>query len=188
MRSPPEPTPDLLRARERWRYTGRVRPSWAHAPGPGQESVWDYPRPPRLEREPRRVRVEFAGKRLADTLRALRVLETAGAPTLYLPRPDVCWELLVPGDLVSLCEWKGEARHWTVRVSDRESLDAGWSYAEPFRGFEALRDHVAFHPARVDRCRLGEVDVAPQPGGYYGGWITPDVAGPFKGEPGTEDW
>lgn len=157
-------------------------------PGPGQESVWDYPRPPRVEPSRRHVRVEFGGTVVADTRRALRVLETAGAPVWYLPAEDVRLDLLVPTERRSVCEWKGMARYHDLSVGDRVSRAAAWTYPQPAAGYEALRDHVAFYAGRVDAATVDGEPVAAQPGGFYGGWVTPDVVGPFKGEPGSEGW
>jgi uncharacterized protein (DUF427 family) len=159
------------------------------APKPGQESVWDYPRPPRAERTDRLVEVVFGGRVIVSTRRAVRVLETSHPPTWYLPPEDIA-----PGALVasprrsSFCEWKGRAVYWTVRVGDREARDAAWSYPSPTETFALLRDHVAFYAGRMDACRVDGVEVVPQPGGFYGGWITPELVGPFKGTPGTEGW
>ena len=157
-------------------------------PGPGQESVWDYPRPPRVEPVARRVRVELAGLVIADTTRALRVCETAGPPCYYLPQGDIRMDLLRPSSRSSYCEWKGTATYWTARAGPRVVEDAAWSYPEPSPGFEAIRDHLAFYAGRVDAAFLGEDRVTPQPGAFYGGWITPEIVGPFKGEPGSDGW
>ena len=132
-----------------WRWTGAERPPFAEVPGPGQESVWDYPRPPRLERDARRVVVRAGDVVVADTERALRVLETASPPTFYLPPEDVDRDLLVPAPGASRCEWKGTARYWSV-VLHQGSLDSvGWSYDDPFPDFERLRDHLSFYPSRL---------------------------------------
>jgi uncharacterized protein (DUF427 family) len=179
---------DLARQREYWRNLPRGRPPRIVKPGPGQESVWDYPRPPRVEREVRRVRVEFGGVRVAESRRALRVLETSSPPCVYVPREDVRSELLEGSTRTSFCEWKGVAAYWSLRVGVRFAAEAAWSYPEPDPDYAVLRDHLAFFPPRVDACWLGEARAAPQPGDYYGGWITPEVVGPFKGEPGSEDW
>jgi uncharacterized protein (DUF427 family) len=178
----------LLAARQKWVWVGDERPPWASTPNSGQISVWDFPRPPRLEREERRVRVEFAGRGVAESDAAWRVLETASPPTIYVPLTDVDHTLLHASGAGSVCEWKGRAAHLTLRVGGRESEDAAWSYADPFPEFERLAEAIAFHPGRVDRCTLGGVDVESQAGGYYGGWITADLAGPFKGPRGTQDW
>jgi len=157
-------------------------------PGTGQESVWDYPRPPRLERVTSRIVVELGGQVVADTTGAYRVLETSHPPTYYLPPGD--WSpgalQVAPGD--SFCEWKGRAVYWTLVGGDRREEAAAWSYPSPTAGFAPLRDHVAVYCARTDRCTVdGEVAVA-QPGGFYGGWVTSKVVGPFKGVPGSWGW
>ena len=114
--------------------------------------------------------------------------ETAGPPCYYIPADDVRTESLHPSASESFCEWKGTARYYALRIGELESPDAAWSYPEPFEGFEALRNAFAFYPARVDACYVGGERVRAQPGLYYGGWITSDVTGPFKGVPGSEDW
>jgi len=164
------------------------RPTHVVPPGPGQESVWDYPRPPRIEPVPSRVRVVLGGVTIVDTLRAVRVLETASPPTYYVPPDDVQPGVLEPATGQSLCEWKGVARYWTARAGDRVAPRAAWSYPAPRADFAALRDHVAFYPGRVDACFVDDEQVRPQPGGFYGGWITANLVGPFKGDPGTEGW
>jgi len=151
-------------------------------------SVWDFPRPPRLEQVARPVRVEFGGQVIAATTRALRVCETASPPTYYLPREDVELGVLTEAPGGSFCEWKGIATYWTVRAGSHEAPSAAWSYRSPSPRFALLRDHLAFYPGRMDACYVGDARVLPQPGGFYGGWITPDVTGPFKGEPGTGHW
>lgn len=174
--------------RERWRSFARVRPAGIVPPGPGQESVWDYPRPPRVEPVSARVRVEFEGLTIADTTRALRVCETSSPPVYYVPPADVLGGHLVPSERTSFCEWKGEAAYWTARVGSRVAKDAAWSYHEPDEGYEAIRDYVAFYPRRMDACWVGDDRVTPQPGFFYGGWVTPNLVGPFKGSPGSESW
>ena len=155
--------------------------------GLGQESVWDYPRPPRLERSTRRVRVELDGMVIADTTAALRILETSHPPTYYVPPDDVVWDLLVRASGDSWCEWKGRAAYWTVETATARVERGAWSYGAPRPPFEDLVDHVAFYPAQF-RCRLDDELVTPQPGGFYGGWVTSEVVGPFKGGPGTMGW
>lgn len=155
---------------------------------PGQVSVWSFPRPPLLEPVTERVRVEFGGMVIADTRRALRVCETASPPTYYIPRTDIADGALVDAPGQSFCEWKGQARYWHVHAGGREAQLAAWGYPRPTPAFAALRDHVAFYAGRVDACFVGDAPVQPQPGGFYGGWVTPDLTGPFKGEPGTEHW
>ncbi len=175
------------RARAQWRYRGQQRPPFAVPPREGQESVWDYPRPPRLESDPREVVVRAGATEIARSRRCLRVLETGSPPTFYLPVTDVRMELLEPGRGSSQCEWKGEARYWSLRAPGARVANVAWSYPDPMPGFESLTACVSFYPARVE-CFVDAVRVTPQPGHFYGGWITPEVVGPFKGEPGTETW
>lgn len=155
---------------------------------PGQESVWRYPRPPVAAPTPRRIRIVHGGVTLADTTAAIRTLETSHPPTYYLPQGDIAMALLEQTDRASFCEWKGHATYWTVRVGGAVLRDVGWSYAEPTAGFAALRNHIAFYAAPFDQCFVDDDLVVPQPGGFYGGWITPDVTGPFKGVPGSNFW
>jgi uncharacterized protein (DUF427 family) len=157
-------------------------------PGPGQESVWDYPRPPRVEDSSRRVRVVFNGETVADTTRARRVLETSHPPVYYVPIEDVRRELLRRSDRASFCEWKGRAGYYTVAVGGREAPDAAWYYPEPTPAFAPIRGHVAFYPSRMDACYLDDERVEAQEGDFYGGWITSEIVGPFKGGPGTRGW
>jgi uncharacterized protein (DUF427 family) len=152
------------------------------------ESVWDYPRPPALVACAHRVVVAFAGVEVADSSRTLRVLETSHPPVYYIPAEDVRRELLTPAGGGTWCEWKGRARYWDLRVGDRVSRRAAWSYPDPSPRFEALRDAVAFYPGRVDECRVDSEVVVAQPGDFYGGWITSRIRGPFKGAPGTAGW
>jgi uncharacterized protein (DUF427 family) len=158
-------------------------------PALGQESVWDYPRPPCLEPSARHVRVLLGGLTIADTRRALRVLETSHPPTYYIPLEDVLPDVLLsePG-LGSVCEWKGAARYYTVKAGGLSAARAAWSYPSPSAPFAALKDHVAFYARAMEACFVDDELVRPQPGDFYGGWITKDVVGPFKGEPGTEGW
>lgn len=166
----------------------RRRPDRIAEPGPGQESVWDYPRPPRVEPVPELVRVVFGGTTVAETRKALRVLETAGAPVYYIPPADVRTELLTPTAKRTLCEWKGTARYYTVTVGERSAADAAWSYPQPTPGYEAIAGHYGFYAQKMDECYVGDDKASPQPGAFYGGWVTPNVVGPFKGEPGSEGW
>lgn len=157
-------------------------------PGPGQESVWDYPRPPRLEESERHIQIVFNSEIVADTRRAKRVLETSHPPTYYIPPEDIKMEYLHPAGGRSWCEWKGQAHYYTVRVGEKEATKVAWAYPDPTPSFASLKDHVAFYPAPMDKCTVDGEVVRPQPGGFYGGWITDDVVGPFKGEPGTSGW
>jgi uncharacterized protein (DUF427 family) len=156
-------------------------------PGPGQESVWDYPRPPRVEPVASRVTVELAGRTVVDTTEAVRVLETSHPPVYYVPRTAVRADLL-PAPGASWCEFKGRARYLDLRVGERTAPAAAWTYPDPSSGYEALRDRVAIYPGRVDRCTVAGETVVAQEGGFYGGWITSTVVGPFKGAPGTLGW
>jgi uncharacterized protein (DUF427 family) len=156
--------------------------------GPGQESVWDYPRPPRVEATQRRLRVELAGELLAETTRGIRVLETAGAPVYYFPPEDVRTDLLEPVGHRTFCEWKGPADYLDAVVGDRRVPRVAWRYQEPLPGYEAITGWYAFYAGRVDAAYVDDERVTPQPGAFYGGWITSDVRGPFKGEPGSEGW
>ena len=158
-------------------------------PGPGQESVWDYPRPPRVEGCGRRLRVVFNGCVVAETTRALRVLETSQPPTYYFPPEDVrLATFFTLTRHTTFCEWKGVARHYTIAVAGRTAENAAWFYPAPAPGYETIADHVAFYPARVDACYVDGERVQAQQGDFYGGWITRDVSGPFKGGPGTQGW
>lgn len=173
----------------RHRFAGRV-PAGVQpvVPGPGQESVWDYPRPPRVEPVSERVRVTVGGVAVADTTRALRVLETAGAPVYYVPREDVRTDLLRASTTRSHCEWKGVATYWSIELQDRRTVDAAWSYERPSPGFEAIAGHLAFYAAKVDEAWVGDERATPQPGGFYGGWLTSRIVGPVKGDPGSWGW
>ena len=153
-----------------------------------QERVADYPRPPRLEPAGRRVRVEFGGIVIADTDAAWRVLETFHPPTFYLPPGAFAPGVLVPSARGSVCEWKGAARYWTLRAGGREARDAAWGYPDPTPAFAPIRNHVALYAGPMDAVWLDGERVTPQPGGFYGGWITQELVGPFKGGPGTMGW
>ena len=157
-------------------------------PGPGQESVWDYPRPPRVEASPEVVRVEFGGRVIAESRRAFRVLETSHPPVYYLPPDDVAREYLRPARGSSFCEWKGEASYYDIVVGDRVVAQAAWTYQHPSPAFTAIADYIAIYPGKMDECYVDGERVQAQPGDFYGGWITKDIVGPFKGDPGTWGW
>ena len=157
-------------------------------PGPGQESVWDYPRPPRVEPVPERLRVVVGGVTIADTTRGHRVLETAGAPVYYFPRDDVRMDLFDDSPRSTYCEWKGGASYHSLVVEGREIENIAWSYEDPKAGYEAIRGDLAFYAAKVDEAWVGDERATPQPGGFYGGWVTSRIVGPMKGEPGSEGW
>lgn len=153
------------------------------------ENVWDYPRPPAVAPCRRHVRVELAGQILADSDHALRVLETSHPPTIYIPPDDVRLELLVPSRArPTWCEFKGAAQYLDLVTENRRHPAVAWTYPQPSAGYEQLTDHLAFYPGRVDRALLDEEQVLVQGGDFYGGWITADLAGPFKGPPGTTGW
>lgn len=181
--SPPWPKA----AREHWNWRGQARPSFAADPGPGQISVWDFPRPPRLAAELREVLIDWGGVPVARSTRAVRVLETAHPPTYYIPWEDVERYLLYQEPGGSFCEWKGPARYWSLVEGDHRLSSHAWSYPQPLAGSEALAHCVAFY-ARALTCKVGGLPATSQPGGFFGGWVTPDLSGPFKGEPGSESW
>jgi uncharacterized protein (DUF427 family) len=179
---------------------GQAREERAERP---RESVWDYPRPPRVEASGRRVRVVFAGRTIAETTHALRVLETSHPPVYYVPFEDVVAGVLIPARKRTWCEFKGEAAYYdVVAAGDAEggdaeggstgdihiAADAAWQYPHPARGYEALAGHVAFYPGRMDACYVDGERVVPQEGDFYGGWVTAEIEGPFKGGPGTRGW
>ena len=192
-----------------WTYDGTKRPDIAAAPGPGQESVWDYPRPPRIEAERRPVRVAATADQdtsgdgtttgtatctmeIALSERALRVIETASPPTVYLPREDIVCPVheLDPHRHASFCEWKGRAHYLALGDPDGASSASppvAWFYPDPTPAFESIRGFVAFYPSRV-ACYLADERVRSQPGGFYGGWITDEIVGPWKGDPGSGGW
>lgn len=180
-----EPPSWLAKARSQWTNTGRSRPSFAEEPGPGQESVWDYPRPPALVDDERLVVVGDQEQPLASTRRSMRVLETASPPTFYLPPGDIDIGRLVVVPGSSMCEWKGQARYWALADGPGEVI--GWDYPEPFPEFDQLAGYLSFYPGRI-RCTVDGEVVRPQPGGFYGGWITDEIVGPVKGESGTGAW
>ena len=157
--------------------------------GPGQESVWDYPRPPALQPSSRRLRIVHKGVTIADTVRGWRTLETSHPPTWYLPPADIDMTLLRASvQRGSLCEWKGAATYWDVLAGGDTLRGVGWSYPRPTPRFAAITDHIAFYAAPFDEVTVDGERVRPQPGGFYGGWITSDLAGPFKGIPGSQFW
>lgn len=158
------------------------------APSAGQESVWDYPRPPRVEATEELVEVVLGGETIARSSAALRVLETSHPPTYYLPVADFVNGTLQPVDGSSYCEFKGVAAYFDLIGGGVVAPRAGWTYPAPTRGFEQLLDYIAVMPGLMDECRVAGELVRAQAGGFYGGWITDRVVGPFKGEPGTMGW
>ena len=157
-------------------------------PGPGQESVWDYPRPPRVEPSSETVEIRLGGQAVARTNASLRVLETSHPPAYYLPRDAFVPGVLRPVEGSTYCEWKGVAAYFDLVTPAATARRAAWTYADPTRGFEVIRDHLSVMPAQVDACLVDDEVVRAQEGGFYGGWITDRVAGPFKGEPGSHGW
>lgn len=169
-----------------WQHRGQQRPDFALEPGPGQESVWDYPRPPAIVASDETVEAHCESGCLASSKGALRILETASPPTYYLPASAIDWELLRDIAQGSFCEWKGRASYFAL-TDDPTGTPVAWRYANPSQRFAALDDHVSFYPGRV-ACYVNEERVRPQAGDFYGGWITDRIVGPFKGDPGTGHW
>ena len=156
-------------------------------PGPGQESVWDYPRPPRVEPTSERIRIELGGVPIVDTTDAVRVLETSHPPVYYFPASAVLAPMHEAGGL-SMCEFKGMAHYLAITAGDRIAVRSAWTYPEPWPGYEVLAGMLAVYPSKMDRCRVDDEVIVPQEGDFYGGWITSRVVGPFKGAPGTLGW
>lgn len=182
-----EPSIWLRAARDRWRWRGQDRPPFAIEPNLEQFSVWDYPRPPVLAPDTREVVIRWGEIEVARTRRAIRVLETSHPPSFYLPWQDVARHMFRPATGSSFCEWKGPATLWTMVDGQRSLPRVAWSYPRPLAGAEALADCVAFY-AHDLQCTVDGERVLPQPGSFYGGWITPELTGPFKGEAGSEVW
>ncbi|MGB1250002.1 MAG: DUF427 domain-containing protein [Candidatus Promineifilaceae bacterium] len=157
-------------------------------PSEGQESVWDYPRPPQIELTDKHIQIVFNGVVIADTHRAYRTLETSHPPSYYIPPEDIKTDYLQRANGGSLCEWKGQATYYTVAVKGKRAVKVAWTYHNPTGHFEAIRDYLAFYVCPMDSCYLNGEKVEPQPGHFYGGWITKDIVGPFKGEPGSWYW
>jgi uncharacterized protein (DUF427 family) len=155
---------------------------------PGQESVWDYPRPAIAEPTGRHIRIVHNGQVLADTRTAWRTLETSHPPTYYIPQADIAMALLRPNPARSICEWKGQAVYWDVVTGNETIAAAGWSYPAPKPAFTGIAGHIAFYALHLDQVLVDGEQVTPQPGGFYGGWITSREAGPFKGIPGSRFW
>ena len=169
-----------------WKFTGRQRPDFAEEPGPGQESVWDYPRPPALVACDSLVEVKAGDQLIASTSAALRLLETASPPTFYLPPADIIMAQLVRAEGTSFCEWKGAATYWAL-ATHAGGTPVGWSYENPDPRYAALQGYLSFYPARLE-CYVDGERVRPQPGAFYGGWVTSNIVGPMKGPPGTGHW
>ncbi len=157
-------------------------------PRPGQESVWDYPRPPRIEATTRHIEIVFNGVLIVDAHRPLRVLETSHPPVYYIPPDEVQMQYLIRTSEHSYCEWKGSVGYYALVVGDRQVLNAAWFYPDPTPAFAALQGCIAFYPGKMDRCTVDGEIVRAQPGDFYGGWITSEIVGPFKGSAGTQGW
>lgn len=157
-------------------------------PKPGQESVWDYPRPPRVEDTTKHIQIIFNGETIAETHRAKRGLETSHPPTYYIPIEDIKMEYLTKSAHKTYCEWRGLACYYSLTVGNRTVSNVAWYYEEIFPDYEQLKGYVAFYPRPMDGCYVDGEKVTPQPGDFYAGWITSDIVGPFKGEPGTMGW
>jgi uncharacterized protein (DUF427 family) len=153
-----------------------------------QESVWDYPRPPKYEQVPQRLKVIFNNTVIADTTLGYRILETSHPPTYYIPPEDIKMDYLIPEEKTSFCEFKGMAVYWTLKVDGQISKNAAWSYPAPSSKFEHIRNYLCFYATKVQECYVGDEKVAPQEGDFYGGWITQNLKGPFKGGKGTWGW
>lgn len=158
------------------------------SPSAEQESVWDYPRPPRVEAVTKQIRIIFNEQLIADTHRAKRVLETSHPPNYYIPLEDIKTEYLAPSDRASYCEWKGQASYYSLQVGDRQAKDVAWYYPEISPAYAELKGYVGFYPGPMDACYVDGEKVRPQAGNFYAGWITRDIVGPFKGGPGTLGW
>jgi uncharacterized protein (DUF427 family) len=157
-------------------------------PLPGQESVWDYPRPPKVEASPKRIQIWFNEIMIVDSQQTQRVLETSHPPAYYIPPADIAMQYLSTISRQSYCEWKGMARYYCIQVGNKRAEQAAWYYPEPNAYFAVLKDYVAFYPSRMDACLVDGEKVTAQPGDFYGGWITADIVGPFKGASGTWGW
>jgi uncharacterized protein (DUF427 family) len=169
-----------------WKFTGQHRPDFAEQPGPSQESVWDYPRPPALVDCTQQIEIKAGARLIARSTRGKRVLETASPPTFYLPPADIDFALLARIAGSSYCEWKGAAEYWAQADSNKASA-IGWSYPEPSPAFASIRNWLCFYPGKIE-CFLDGERVRPQDGGFYGGWVTDIITGPWKGAPGTAHW
>ena len=169
-----------------WEYRGQKRPPFAEQPGIDQESVWDYPRPPKAVPCNRTVEVAANDIMIVRSQNTVRLLETASPPTFYIPPTDVDWSQLIEVPGASFCEWKGSATYWALK-SDPDKTPVGWSYQNPSPEFEVIRSYIAFYPGSIS-CFIDGERVRPQPSSFYGGWVTDDIVGPFKGESGSAHW
>ncbi|WP_159309817.1 DUF427 domain-containing protein [Spiribacter roseus] len=181
-----DPT-DISARREAWRYKGGDRPDFAVEPGPGQESVWDYPRPPAYEPDPRGVSVSLDGHPVARSDHAIRVKETGSPPAFYLPPEAMESRWLRPSSQRTFCEWKGEAEYFDVVTPTAVAEAAVWRYPAPLPGAESIAGWYSLYPEQLT-CYVGDEPVKAQSGRYYGGWVTDELVGPWKGEAGTGHW
>ncbi len=176
----------------RYRVTRTSRPDRVEVPGPGQESVWDFPRPPAVEPVDTVLRVEWRGRTIAETSRGMRIVETAGAPVYYFPPQDVSTDVLMETDYVTFCEWKGAAIHYDLRDGAVSVEHGAFTYPDPLtdlgQGYERVAGWFGFYAPKVDKVFVGAEEARPQPGGFYAGWVTSTLTGPIKGEPGTGGW
>ena len=152
------------------------------------ESVWDYPRPPKLEPISLRLVVSAFGRIIADTTAGCRILETSHPPTYYIPPADVAFEYLIESDHTSYCEFKGRAVYHSISLGDNLVANAAWSYSKPTPRYSVIAGFLSFYASDKVQCRVGDEQVIPQPGNFYGGWITKNLQGPFKGVPGSRSW
>jgi uncharacterized protein (DUF427 family) len=157
-------------------------------PEPGQESVWDYPRPPKLEDSSDHIQVVFNGVTIANTHHAKRVLETSHPPVYYIPPEDIKMEYLSPSSNSTYCEFKGNASYYTIKVGEKMISNGAWYYRNPSPGYESMANYIAFYPGKMDACYIDDEKVQAQEGDFYGGWITSKIIGPFKGGAGTSGW
>ncbi|NAY91514.1 DUF427 domain-containing protein [Muricauda sp. JGD-17] len=176
----------ILKAREKWEYFGQARPPFAEIPKAGQRSVWDFPRPPAIEKSLKKLKIKHGAELVAASHNALAILETASPSTYYVPPEDINYKLLVKiPKRESLCEWKGNAVYWALKNDPMAPI--AWSYPKPFQEYIILKDYFAFYPQHLE-CYLDGERIVPQTGEFYAGWITSDLSGPFKGKPGTGHW
>jgi uncharacterized protein (DUF427 family) len=160
----------------------------AEKPKKGQESVWDYPRPPKLEKVTSSVEVFFGGRRIASTNKALRILETSHPPTVYIPVQDIESDCLIRSNQTTFCEWKGKGNYYHLQSEELKVENAAWYYPKPKATYAELKNCIAFYPSKVDACFIDGQKVVAQQGDFYGGWITSKIVGPFKGAPNTFGW
>ena len=153
-----------------------------------EENVWDYPRPPKLEKIDNNIKIYFNGIKIVDSINAFRVLETSHPPVYYIPTEDIRKEFLKTNNHTSFCEFKGFAKYYNLNVEGKEVTNAGWYYPEPVKDYEQIKDYVAFYPQKMDECYVDDEKIISQQSNFYGGWITSNIIGPFKGQSGTESW